>query len=230
MKSCIYQIRNTINNKCYIGSAINYNHRWAQHRSKLRSNKHQNSYLQLAWNKYGEINFEFIIIELVPDKVNLLEREQFWINWTRCFDRTVGYNLFKTAGSPLGTKHSQLSKDNMGKSHKGFKHTDETKEKIRKAHKGKKVSEETRAKMSLGQIGNKKTKGLKRPYVTERNKLNVGKKHSVETKIKMSLASKGKLKSEEHKKKLSEAAKKRWKSNGSISKSTDTPQAQTVIH
>ena len=60
----IYGIRNKINGHIYVGkTGMNFGDRWDSHKSLLRNGKHFNLYLQRAWNKYGEINFEFIIIE-----------------------------------------------------------------------------------------------------------------------------------------------------------------------
>jgi len=42
----IYQIRNKINNKIYIGSTNNINKHWNNHKSKLNNKIHENSYLQ----------------------------------------------------------------------------------------------------------------------------------------------------------------------------------------
>lgn len=85
----IYQIRNTITNKIYIGSAKNFYNRFRIHKSFLNRNKHNNSYLQLAWNKYGAKNFEFIILEYCEaDK--LIEREQIYLDWFKCCDRSIG--------------------------------------------------------------------------------------------------------------------------------------------
>jgi len=70
MKSGIYLIGNIINDKKYIGSAKNINKRWYQHKYALNNNTHDNSCLQNAWNKYGENNFKFTIIEeVVPENL-----------------------------------------------------------------------------------------------------------------------------------------------------------------
>ena len=112
MKSVIYQINNTTNGKFYIGSAIYYARRWAQHRHELNLNEHKNSLLQFAWNKYGEAAFEFEIIEVVePSK--LIEREQFWIDLLKPYDHNIGYNLRQNAGSQLGYKHTEQAKNKM---------------------------------------------------------------------------------------------------------------------
>lgn len=79
MSSGIYQIRNKVNSKVYIGSSNNIKRRWQKHKALLRHNRHQNSHLQAAWNKYGEDNFVFSIVELCSID-SLLDREQYFIN------------------------------------------------------------------------------------------------------------------------------------------------------
>ena len=59
----IYEIINIINNKKYIGQSIEIKRRWNDHKSELRRNSHHNIYLQKSWNKYGEENFKFEVIE-----------------------------------------------------------------------------------------------------------------------------------------------------------------------
>lgn len=87
----IYIIKNKINGKIYIGSSSNINNRIKQHKYLLRKTIHKNKYLQNAWNKYGESNFEFLIIkETVLDKDSLLKLEQKYIDK---MDKKLIYNL-----------------------------------------------------------------------------------------------------------------------------------------
>ena len=74
--SYIYKILNNVNGKFYIGSTNNFNNRKITHLTKLNKGKHENKYLQRAWNKYGEDNFEFIILEIVPyeDQFNIEQK------------------------------------------------------------------------------------------------------------------------------------------------------------
>ena len=80
MISGIYYIKNIQNNKIYIGSSIDIEHRISDHFRALKANKHDNIYLQNSYNKYGKNNFCYGIIEIVEDKDNLLDREQYYIN------------------------------------------------------------------------------------------------------------------------------------------------------
>jgi group I intron endonuclease len=103
MKSGIYKISNIINNHCYIGSAVDINGRWRTHKSNLKNGIHHSIYLQRAWDKYGEYNFEFSILEKCEDN-KLIEREQFYFDGIN-----PEYNICKVAGSCLGVKFSKES-------------------------------------------------------------------------------------------------------------------------
>lgn len=90
MKTGIYQIRNIINNDSYIGSAKDINRRWQRHKSALKHDHHENTHLQRAWNKYGDKNFMFEILEECLYE-NLLNREQKYL------DLNPKYNIAKTS-------------------------------------------------------------------------------------------------------------------------------------
>ncbi len=78
MTSGIYIIWNTINDKIYVGSSINIDHRWRYgHRPNLYSDQHYNKHLQASWNKYSETAFELIVQEVTD---NLVDRERFWVS------------------------------------------------------------------------------------------------------------------------------------------------------
>ena len=103
--SGIYQILNKINGKSYIGSSINIKSRFHDHLKNLRRNTHDNIHLQRSWNKHGECNFIFEMIEPVSSVKNLIAREQWWIDNTE-----NKYNILKIAGSCLGMKLSDETK------------------------------------------------------------------------------------------------------------------------
>lgn len=77
--SGIYQIRNLVNGKVYIGSSNNLYRRKIQHLNNLRKNRHINKHLQNAFNKYGEACLQFEVLEQC-DIDNLYIREQYYIN------------------------------------------------------------------------------------------------------------------------------------------------------
>lgn len=97
--SYIYQIKNNANGKIYIGSSKNYKKRWKQHIAELNSNSHYNKYLQNAWNKYGEDNFKFTILEEV-DLSDQFIKEQEYLNKYKPFDDN-GYNIVRQIDGAL---------------------------------------------------------------------------------------------------------------------------------
>lgn len=65
MKECgIYIIKNTINNRVYIGKSNDIRKRWLTHKRNLKSGKHHNEKLQKDYDKCGEGAFEYKVLEL----------------------------------------------------------------------------------------------------------------------------------------------------------------------
>lgn len=170
-KSGIYQIKNIINNKIYIGSAINILQRWSVHQSLLNSNKHYNNHLQSAWNKYGKANFVFEIVEVVEAREELVKREQVYIDFM-----LPEYNISKIAGNTLGIKFTEESRKKISDSLKG-RFTQE-----KNPFYGKKHSQESKNKMSKSRIG----RALSKEWRENLSKSNIGKKLSQETRNKIS--------------------------------------------
>lgn len=131
----IYRIVCLVNNKFYIGSAVNIYRRLfstssTAHLINLRKGTHINKHLQNAWNKYKEVSFKFEILELC-NKADLLSREQYYLD-TLLFAKEylehkdnrflqLGYNLQPIAGSPLGVRASKETKRKLSKSKMGLK-------------------------------------------------------------------------------------------------------------
>lgn len=127
----IYKIQSLIHtDRCYVGSSVDIKNRWIIHLSKLKNNKHDSPILQAHYNKYGKNDLHFSIIESFDfiSKEHLLSREQHYLDTS-----THYFNCLSTAGSPLGTKRSDETKEKM----RGRKCSDEAKEKMRKAKLGK---------------------------------------------------------------------------------------------
>ncbi|HZH92180.1 MAG TPA: GIY-YIG nuclease family protein [Pyrinomonadaceae bacterium] len=101
MSKGIYSIRNSITGERYIGSSVNIDLRFTQHKTALNKRCHPNKKLQLAWGKYGFKNFEFTVIEEVTDCENktLVAREQYWIDYYDSYKN--GYNSTPIAARPL---------------------------------------------------------------------------------------------------------------------------------
>src|SRR6185312_1218021 len=92
----VYQIKNLVNGKRYVGSASkSLSDRGEYHFWQLRTDSHYNKHLQNAWNKYGEESFVFEEIEYCSPEM-CVPREQCWIDYYQSASRSFGYNLSPT--------------------------------------------------------------------------------------------------------------------------------------
>lgn len=138
----IYIIKNIVNNKVYVGQTFqNFQRRYWHHYWKLKDNTHDNKYLQASWNKYGEKNFIFQVIEVVDD-VNIIEnREIFWINYY--LKNNLSYNMALGGGGKRGVPMSEDAKKIVGAKNRahnlGKVASDETKRKMSEIRTGKRV-------------------------------------------------------------------------------------------
>lgn len=139
-KMGIYVITNIVNNKIYIGQTKeSFHRRYWHHRWCLNQGTHCNQYLQNSWNKYGEDNFTFSMLEEVLDVNQLNEREIYWIEYYR--NNSEVYNIQDGGQNINSPIVSQEKRKEIGRKNRerllGTKLSEETKEKMRKAHKGK---------------------------------------------------------------------------------------------
>lgn len=140
MTRCIYKIINVVNNKFYVGSAVDFEKRKARHIWRLRRGDHANKHLQAAWSKYGEQAFVFAVVEVVSENADLLKAENVWLK--EHVGKEYCYNLGTNATAP--TRGWVKEKNPMWG--KRFNHTEEAKEKIRTASKARIQTEEEKAK------------------------------------------------------------------------------------
>lgn len=148
----IYCIECTKTKTKYIGQTYeNFYRRWIFHKWNLKNNHHSNTYLQNAWNKYGEQNFKFYPIEsfeliqkenITKETLDKLEEKYIkeFDTFENGFNLTTGGEKCKMAPlsdeakrkigeknriNMLGKKHSEETKKLMSESHKGYIKTDE---------------------------------------------------------------------------------------------------------
>lgn len=89
------------------GSSKNIFNRLKKHFSDLRLNHHENPLLQNSFNKYGEFDnkgnniwISEILEECLPEEEIFQKVEQKWLDETRCYDRSIGYNICEIARRP----------------------------------------------------------------------------------------------------------------------------------
>ena len=161
--SGIYKIVNTINGYFYVGSSVQLQERWRQHKKLLVENKHINPKLQNAWNSYGADAFVFQVLEVTRfDKQGNVVREQYYLDTLKPYERTIGYNLCAKAAVPPGP-HTKEAREKISKANKGRKRTGQALANIKEANRqrtGKHhwtLSEESKRKHSIANKGKKRT-------------------------------------------------------------------------
>lgn len=222
MTAGIYKIVNTANQKTYIGSAVNLKNRWRRHVWELDRGSHPNLPLQRSWKKRGNLSFTFVILEVVPSKTLLLEREQFWLD-----TQHPEYNICKKAGSILGIKRSPATIAKMT----GQKRTPEQCAHIGAALLGKKrppLSAEHKEKIRLSSLGKNAGKSMSAENRAAMAVRHLGTTASEATKAKMSAAAMGRPKgpmSAIHKARLAAANNGKKQSAETIARRQQTRQA-----
>ena len=147
----IYKIENLINGKVYIGGSSRIKGRISSHKSFLRRKKHCSKSLQESWNKYGEQNFKFEIIEECSSIEEVNEKEKYWILYYKSYDDRFGFNKSLSYIGNVGIEHNvPFSEERKQKMSKTF-----FKEGQISFNKDKKLSEEHKRKIKNSEIGKK---------------------------------------------------------------------------
>lgn len=204
IKSGVYRITNITNRKVYVGSAKYIRIRLKGHLASLRKGVHENSYLQRSWNKYGEDNFKFEVVDLCESEL-LIEHEQNWLDLHQAATRKNGYNISPTAGSCAGVKHTKKSKKNMSVSQR--KRWEREEEHIKASESAKKAYQENPELISKSsecmkelwkdpkfrkKVTSARRKAIDTPeYRANMSKSKTGHRHTEESKKKMSELKKG---------------------------------------
>lgn len=105
----IYRITNRETDKSYVGLSIFIDERINNHNAALRSGTHKNMELQKDWNKYGEDNFYFDVIDVIDSddysRANLNKLETEYIKY---FNEN-SYNIAKN-NNKKKEKHKKKKK------------------------------------------------------------------------------------------------------------------------
>lgn len=126
----IYRITNLINSFSYVGGSAKIKKRWKDHLRQLAAGNHHSKLMRRCWDMYGEAAFAFEVL-LFCDRDNLIFYEQRAIDTIR-----PEYNSSPTAGSQLGFRMSDESKQKLSEAAKrtknftGKKHSEKSKQLI----------------------------------------------------------------------------------------------------
>lgn len=95
----VFQIRNMVNEKVFVGSSLNLPGIFNRHKLELKMGTHKNKALQAEWNEFGADKFAFEILdELTPVsdpqhdyREDLTHLEDLWLEKLQPFSEQ-GYN------------------------------------------------------------------------------------------------------------------------------------------
>ena len=117
----IYKITNQKNGMVYIGSSIDVERRWRQHKEASINEKdhHYNYPLMIAFREFGIANFTFEIVDTLPTWEAMIEAEHNWIMKENCV-KPNGYNQTDKTDSPMfdpaiAKKMSDTKREKYGK-------------------------------------------------------------------------------------------------------------------
>jgi group I intron endonuclease len=127
----VYVIFNIVSGHKYIGSTVEPERRWYNHKQALYRGDHRNAHLQHAWDEYGEEAFVFAtLVDGVADE-DLSCTEQYYLD---IIPQETLYNFQEDAWRPPDLTGRKLTKEHRRK--------------ISEANKGRIVSIDTRSKIS----------------------------------------------------------------------------------
>lgn len=117
----IYKITNQKNGMVYIGSSIEVERRWRQHKeASINENDHHYNYpLMVAFREFGIANFTFEVVDTLPTWEAMIEAEHNWIIRENCVNPN-GYNQTDKTDSPMfdpeiAKKMSNTKREKYGK-------------------------------------------------------------------------------------------------------------------
>ncbi len=197
----IYQAKNKINGKVYVGQTIgNLDRRKSDHLSSVKSIRYD-SYFHNAIRKYGKDNFVWEIIEECNTIEELNEREKYWIEILDSISPN-GYNLMSGGRNSMHHEKTKVEMSEIrkgkycGKKHPryGKKHTKETLKKMSESKQGENhpMFGKNHTRKSLKKM-REAAQGENHPMYgkTGKDNPNYGKTHTEETLKKMSEAQQG---------------------------------------
>lgn len=214
----IYKITQTATGKFYIGSSRDIYARWDEHRSSLRRGKHHSKRLQNAWNKYGADAFQFELVEACEqcDGAQLLIREQYWLDSTKCYDKKIGFNIARDASAPAaGREVSAVTRARLSAARRRRGACPaETRAKISASMQGREFSTSHKNNIAVARTGQPYRGPITRSPFTaaHREKLSLarrGRKLTAEHRTKISAANSGRVLSVETRAKMSVSRKTR---------------------
>lgn len=222
-QNVIYLVTCKINGKLYVGQTSNTLWgRWRSHRNAALSapdqTYKQKTALARAMRLHGPANFDLTVLQLCASADELDAAEEAWIAKLGSLV-PAGYNL--AAGGKCAPRVPEVG-ERISAANRGRAKTPEWRAALRAAHLGKKLSAETRQKISdvqRGRTQSAETNAKRRASMLGKNTgprsaetrarisaALMGRSPSPEARAKQAVAMRGQKRSEETKRRMSEAA------------------------
>ena len=163
-RSGIYQIRNTVTGKRYIGQALDITRRIYTHRRLLERGEHSNRHLQNSWNKHGSGVFAFGPLAIIePALLTFFEQRaaDFYGELSAIYNQGDCVKPNRLGCSISAEVKRRIGAGNVGKN-LGKVRSAETRRKISASKTGKRLgpmSEKRRSDISIRMLGNGNSSG-----------------------------------------------------------------------
>ena len=209
----IYLLTNTVNGKVYVGQSKNCEMRFRQHVKESKRGRLQTA-LYNSMRKHGHQSFVPTVIEAIEGATQgqLDDRETHWIKHYSACSPESGYNF--RPGGQMGQVVDAEARERIASKLRGRKQPTELVEKNRQGHIGIPCSEAAKAKIGAFHAGkclDKKTADAIKAEINAQFDKPVEKRSAwtmpQEIRAKVSARFKGKPKSEETRRRMSEARK-----------------------
>jgi len=91
MRCGIYKIVSKAKDQFYLGSSVRIEVRWKQHLSDLKNNRHHSQKLQRVYNKYGESDLSFEMVEECSiEEIKVIEQRYLdSLDFTQCLNMSL---------------------------------------------------------------------------------------------------------------------------------------------
>lgn len=129
----VYKWVNQVTQRALVGQSTNFRSRKSNYltgKKGLRAGGYPNAHFQNSFNKHGEANFRFEIIEEVPQNdlsdeqhaTMLTAREQFWVDHYREMPEGVFNDVGPVNATRRGSEQTTAAREKISIGHKGRKY------------------------------------------------------------------------------------------------------------
>jgi group I intron endonuclease len=161
-----------VSRRCYVGSSVQIEIRWSQHRRMLDRGTHHSPSLQRSWKKHGAEAFAFEVLEAIDG--DLYEAEQRWIDGLDAAHPRKGFNVAPLAGTTRGYKEApEVTAAKAERMRRHFAEHPEARERMREV--GRKNGSAGKGRVHTGQALENMRAGSKAPSRIKASLANIAK-------------------------------------------------------